>query len=144
MFFIACIFYYIPYIWFVLYTHGTYERSLEKLVVAQDTSNIESTDEFREQSKKKRRLKAKKIIPDSSSSDELSGYSLEQNKENYGTQKTILPDFPNIKSFLLSKTQENTIVETPNVLSEKSFTSNIASISSSYKYISYVVFLNQI
>lgn len=67
----------------------TYEKGLEKLVTAQDTSNIEndiSSDELRKRNKQKRRKNAKRYF--SSSSDE-------ENKENQQTRKKKqLPSLP--------------------------------------------------
>ncbi|KYN21195.1 hypothetical protein ALC57_06437 [Trachymyrmex cornetzi] len=78
----------------------TYAEGLEKLIVAQDTSNIDDTgmssDDLREQKKKRRRIIAKKQITSSSSED------LDSN-DNENTlkieQSKIIPSFPQ-KSFI--------------------------------------------
>lgn len=79
---------------------GTYEEGMEKLVLAEDTSNIDmSSDGLRLQAKKKRRLKAKKYL--SSSSDEDICYN---NESNYvrQTPAKLLPVYPEIGDFVSS------------------------------------------
>lgn len=74
---------------------------MEKLVLAEDTSNIDDTDissqELRERDKKRRRMKAKKKFSSSSSDDEFSG---SENKENNSTQLKTLPAYPAIDSYV--------------------------------------------
>ncbi|XP_070166256.1 uncharacterized protein [Polyergus mexicanus] len=78
---------------------GTYEEGMGKLVLAKDTSNIDmSSDELREQTKKERRMKAKKII--SSSSDE--DLCLNKDENNYVRSNKILPDYSQIGNFISS------------------------------------------
>lgn len=74
----------------------TYEEGLEKLTLAQDTSNIDDTgvssDELREQKKKRRRIKAKRHLSSSSSSEDI--YSNDQENRLKIKQPKILPPFP--------------------------------------------------
>ncbi|KAL6417365.1 hypothetical protein ACFW04_014542 [Cataglyphis niger] len=74
---------------------------MKKLVLAQDTFNIENTeissDESKEQRKKRRRIIAKKV----SSSISKEDFLLKENKENRTfTQNKILPAFPQIEHFV--------------------------------------------
>lgn len=75
---------------------------MEKLTLAQDTSNIDDTEmsseELRERDKKRRRMKAKKRV--SSSSDE--DFADSEDKENclIKTPSKTLPAFPTIEQFL--------------------------------------------
>lgn len=68
---------------------------MEKLILAQDTSNIDDTDisteELRELGKKRRRVKATKKF---SSSSEDEDFVISDNKENNLTQIKKLPTFP--------------------------------------------------
>lgn len=74
---------------------------MDKLVLAEDTSNIDmSSDGLREQKKKRRRVKAKKVI--SSSSDE----DVSNDEENDMSSNKILPECPQIGNFV-SKLHSN-------------------------------------
>lgn len=68
---------------------GTYEKSMEKLILAQDTSNVDNSDtsseEKKERDKKKRHLKAKRKCISSSEDEELMPVA---NKENVQKKKT--------------------------------------------------------
>lgn len=72
---------------------------MEKLTLAQDTSNIDDTEmsseELREREKKRRRMKAKKRVSSSSDEDFT-------DKENslIITQSNTLPAFPTIEQFV--------------------------------------------
>lgn len=92
--FIIIYLYYIL-IFFVL-NKETYEKGIEKLVAAQDTSNVENSDissnELREKQKLQRRNNARKRI-NSSSSDE-------EDKENQIQNKKRLPSFPMLQDFV--------------------------------------------
>lgn len=77
----------------------TYEEGMQKLCLAEDTSNIDETgvssNEVRERGKKRRRIKAKKYMS-SSSEDDLCSY-----KENYSiTQEKNLPALPHKQHFV--------------------------------------------
>lgn len=82
---------------------NTYEESLQKLSLAQDTSNIDDTgmssNDLREQNKKQRRIKAKKKILSSSSSEEDIYLKNKENKINI-IQHKILPPFPDRGNFV--------------------------------------------
>jgi len=78
---------------------------MEKLVLAQDTSNIENTEissnELRENKKKRRRIQAKKKVSSSEVSSSEEDFLLQENKENRTTQNNkILPAFPQIEHFV--------------------------------------------
>lgn len=79
---------------------------MEKLILAQDTSNVDDTgilsNEMRERNKIRRRTKARKVS--SSSSDEKDTEDLATNKENCPTQNKELPPFPQMKQFISSST----------------------------------------
>jgi len=65
---------------------------MQKLILAEDTSNIEtniSSNELKEKEKKRRRLKAKKYMSSSSEEEDLHLY-----EENNVTREKILPAFP--------------------------------------------------
>lgn len=90
--------------YFFVLNKETYEKGLEKLVAAQDTSNIEndiSSNELREKKKQKRRINAKRHF--SSSSDE-------ENKENRQKKKQ-LPALPHLQDFISSTPIINKIME---------------------------------
>lgn len=73
---------------------------MDKLVLAEDTSNIDmSSDGLREQKKERRRMKAKKIISSSSSDEDV---DLDGN--NSVRSNKSLPSYPNIENFMLSNT----------------------------------------
>ncbi|KAM0734810.1 hypothetical protein ACS0PU_011629 [Formica fusca] len=101
----------------------TYEKSMEKLILAQDTSNVDDTgmssEEIRERNKKRKRIKAKRKLS-SSEDEELIG-----NKENYPTQnKKILP-FPQLEKFVSSSTplKEKSVQHIENMICDDIFTS---------------------
>lgn len=101
------IYYYsfIIYVDFKLYL-DTYEKSIEKLILAQDTSNVDDTgmssSEIRERNKKRRRTKAKRKFSSCSSSSE--NEEVIRNKENCPIQhKTVLP-FPKLDKFVSNST----------------------------------------
>ncbi|XP_029156905.1 uncharacterized protein LOC114929503 [Nylanderia fulva] len=116
-----------------------YEEGMEKLIIAEDTSNIEaSSDELNIQKKKRRREKAKKIM--SSSSDEdlcFNGDNLNEN--NYARQScsNLLPACPEIRNFVPQKKHMQTFTENnpTNVLYQNSYnkTVNIENISKNTK-----------
>jgi hypothetical protein len=85
---------------------------MEKLVLAQDTSNVDDTgmssEEIRERNKKRRRMKAKRTY-NSSSSSSSSEDELVTNKENCPTQNKKLPLFPQIQNFISSSTPQKDI-----------------------------------
>jgi len=76
---------------------------MEKLILAQDTSNVDDTDvpsaEMREREKKRRRIKAKRKMSTSSEDEESFA-----NKENSPIQNRKLPSFPQIDKFTSSRT----------------------------------------
>lgn len=85
------------YILLIILFLETYEKGIEKLVTAQDTSNVEnneiSSDELRERKKQKRRINAKKNISLFSSDEE--------DKENRQIQnKKQLSFFPKLQDFV--------------------------------------------
>lgn len=89
---------------------------MQKLILAEDTSNIEtniSSNELKEKEKKRRRLKAKKYISSSSEED------LYLHKENV-TREKILPALPQKQNFVSSdKELQNTSTQiTKNILCE--------------------------
>ncbi|KAM0728587.1 hypothetical protein ACS0PU_004842 [Formica fusca] len=100
-------------------TANTYEEGIQKLVRAEDTSNIDdnaiSSNELREREKKKRRLKAKRNF---SSSEEDSSFS--EDKGNSIRQNKILPTFPRKEHFVSNKKQllSTPIQNTRNMLRE--------------------------
>lgn len=114
---------------------------MEKLVRAQDTSNIDDTDmspnELKERDKKRRRIKAKKRIDPiytSTSSDE--DVAVSEEKEN----SLMLPPFPKIDQFvnnqemgkqsLINKHTNNS----KNILTEKTLVNTTNSNSEQYHY----------
>lgn len=91
---------------------------MQKLILAEDTSNIEtniSSNELKEKEKKRRRLKAKKYMSSSSEEEDLHLY-----KENNVTREKILPAFPQKQNFVSSdKELQNTSRQlTRNILCE--------------------------
>lgn len=105
---------------------GTYEKSMEKLILAQDTSNVDNSDtsseEKKERDKKKRHLKAKRKCISSSEDEELMPVA---NKEN--VQKKKLPDFPNIETFVSNTRQKKIMQPTENLAHENiSFTNAVS------------------
>lgn len=94
---------------------NTYEEGMQKLILAEDTSNIEtniSSNELKEKEKKRRRLKAKKYLS-SSSEEDLYPY-----KEN--TREKILPALPQKQNFVSSdkELQDTSRQFTRNILCE--------------------------
>ena len=94
----------------VLYFTETYKKGIEKLITAQDTSNVEnneiSSEELREKKKQKRRINAKRIISSSSSEEE--------DKENRQIQnKKRLPSLPKLQDFVSVNTVMENIVQDP-------------------------------
>jgi hypothetical protein len=92
----------ILFIIFFVFNTDTYENGLNKLVTAQDTSNIEdeaSSYELTEKKKKKRRINAKRQI--SSSSDE------EYEDKRKSQTKKLLPPCPQLQDFKLRAPIEN-------------------------------------
>lgn len=104
----------------------TYEESLQKLTLAQDTSNIDDTGMSSEEQKQQRRVKAKRKI--SSSKRKVSSSSSKEeeiclkNKENKLTikQTKVLPPFPDRGNFLSTdKVIDKSIQNITNILHEK-------------------------
>lgn len=100
---------------------------MEKLILAQDTSNVDDTgmssEEIRERNKKRRRIKAKRKLSSSSEDEELIG-----NKENNPTQnKKILP-FPQLEKFVSSSTplKEKSVQHIENMICDDIFTSAVS------------------
>ncbi|KMQ86083.1 hypothetical protein RF55_15045, partial [Lasius niger] len=78
---------------------NTYEEGMQKLILAEETSNIDtnsSSNELKEKEKKRRRLKARKYLSSSSEED------LHSHKENTITREKILPAFPQKRNFMSS------------------------------------------
>lgn len=77
---------------------------MEKLILAQDTSNVDDTgmssEDIRERDKKRRRKKAKRKVSSSSEDEE----ELVANKENRRIPNNTLPPFPQIEKFVSSST----------------------------------------
>nr|XP_012235928.1 PREDICTED: uncharacterized protein LOC105680071 [Linepithema humile] len=98
-----------------------YEEGMEKLVLAEDTSNIDvSSDELKNQKKKRRREKAKKII--SSSSDEDICFNEDKHNHVRQTGIKLLPPYPEIENFVSQKklhTQKSIENNSSNVLCER-------------------------
>ncbi|XP_011689931.1 PREDICTED: uncharacterized protein LOC105451266 isoform X2 [Wasmannia auropunctata] len=106
----------------------SYEEGMEKLVRAEDTSNVDDTalssNELKEREKKRRRLKAKKQLSSSSSEED---FIFDQNKENNIRQNKILPALPRKEHFELNKKQlPGSSRENRTILCENSFF-NVAS-----------------
>lgn len=107
---------------------------MEKLVRAEDTSNVDDTavssNELKEREKKRRRLKARKHF--SSSSDEDLSF-FEDKENNINRQNEILPALPQIEHFVSNKKQllGTPIQNTSNILRENSF---FNAVSSNSKY----------
>ncbi|XP_036140507.1 uncharacterized protein LOC118644880 [Monomorium pharaonis] len=81
----------------------TYEKAMEKLTLAQDTSNVDtglSSDELKQRNKKRRREKAKRKLS-SSLEDDLLCFT--ENKENYPHGNKQLPPFPELDKFTQKK-----------------------------------------
>lgn len=73
---------------------------MDKLVLAEDTSNIDMTsDGLRKRKKEIRRVKAKKTISSSSSDEDL---CLNEDEYNYDRSNKTLSDYPQIKNFVSS------------------------------------------
>lgn len=88
---------------------------MQKLALAEDTSNIDrSSDGLRELKKKKRRVKARKII--SSSSDE--DLFLNESDNDVNSNK-ILPDFPQIGNFISKSHLDKSTPGSPSLLSKR-------------------------
>ncbi|XP_025262923.1 uncharacterized protein LOC112637409 [Camponotus floridanus] len=111
-------------------TADTYEKGMEKLVLAQDTSNIENTEissnELKEIKKKRRRIQAKKKMSSSEMSSSSEDFLLQENKENRMTQNNkILPAFPQIEHFVPNyKSRDKCKENFGNELSERNSTYN--------------------
>lgn len=121
--------YNITYNIFFVLNKETYEKGLEKLVAAQDTSNIEnndiSSDELRKRKKQGRRKNAKRHF--SSSSDE-------ENKENQQTQKKKqLPSLPQLQDFISNTPIINNNMENIENTSHEKTTNRMNSINSNCK-----------
>lgn len=116
-------------IYYVVLNHlGTYEKSMEKLILAQDTSNVDNSDmsseEKKEQNKKKRRLKAAKRKLSSSSEDEE--VMPVANKENQ-VQNKRLPNFPKIETYVSNIVKEKIMQPIENVAHENNIFTNAVS-----------------
>lgn len=74
---------------------------MQKLILAQDTSNMDDTDmsseDIRERDKKRRRIKAQRKFSSSEEDEELI-----TNNENRPTKDKKFPPFPQIKKFMSS------------------------------------------
>jgi len=78
---------------------------MDKLVLAEDTSNIDMTsDGLRKRKKEIRRVKAKKTISSSSSDEDL---YLNENEDNYDRSNKTLPHYPQIKNFVSNNLHMN-------------------------------------
>ncbi|XP_071577867.1 uncharacterized protein [Temnothorax nylanderi] len=99
-------------------TANTYAEGIEKLSLAEDTSNVDeagiSSNELREREKKRRRINAKKNFSSSSEDDVCS------NKENKVTRVKTLPAFPQKQHFVSNdkKLPSTSTQVTRNVLCE--------------------------
>ncbi|KMQ89708.1 hypothetical protein RF55_10634, partial [Lasius niger] len=109
---------------------GTYENSMQKLVLAQDTSNVDDTDmssgEVRERDKKRRRLNAKRKLSSSSEDEESMAIA---NTENCETQNKKLPPFPQIEKFISNSTlilKKKSTQPIKNIMSDDIFTSTLS------------------
>lgn len=94
-------------------------KALEKLVTAQDTSNIEndvlSSDELKEKKKQRRRINAKKCY--SSSSDE------EKENEPPRARNKVIPSLPQVQDFISSIPIMNKVTKNKNILDQEPSTS---------------------
>lgn len=105
----------------------SYEEGMEKLVLAEDTSNIEvSSDELKKKNRKRRRDKAKKIL--SSSSDEDICFNEDENNNASQTCTKLLSAYPKIGNFVSQKELSQKF---------KKLENNCTSISSCQKNTSY-------
>lgn len=85
----------------VLNSKNNYEEGMNKLVHAENTSNIEiSFDELRKQNKKRRREKAKKIM---SSSDEDISFNEDENNNAKQICTKSLSACPEIENYVSQK-----------------------------------------
>ncbi|XP_011687453.1 PREDICTED: uncharacterized protein LOC105449767 [Wasmannia auropunctata] len=92
----------------------TYTNALEKLILAQDTSNIDDTgvssDELRQQAKKRRRIKTKKTINSSSSDFSDKDLCMNDDIERRKIQHKVVtvnkvPSFPELRHFVPSSSK---------------------------------------
>lgn len=106
---------------------GTYEKSMEKLILAQDTSNVDNSDmsseEIKERDKKRRHLKAKRKLSSSSEDEELMPAA---NKENQ-VQNKRLPNFPKIQTYVSNTVKEKITQPTENLAYEENIFTNSVS-----------------
>jgi len=110
---------------FVLNYTDTYEDGMEKLVLAEDTSNIDDTmssDGLKEQKKQRRRIKARKYMSSSSEEDVCLN-----NNENTCVRKNpaaLLSSYPEIENFVSSNKkmhiQRSIQDDLPNALYQRS------------------------
>lgn len=86
--------------YFLLNYKDAYEEGIEKLVIAEDTSNIDdmSSNTFREQKKQRRWQKATKNL--SSSSDEDACLNVDEDSHGRHTPAKLLPTYPQIEDFI--------------------------------------------
>lgn len=103
---------------------------MQKLVLAQDTSNVDDTDmssgEVRERDKKRRHLNAKRKLSSSSEDEESMAIA---NKENCETQNKKFPPFPQIEKFISNSTlilKKKSTQPIKNIMSDDIFTSTVS------------------
>ncbi|KAL0120355.1 hypothetical protein PUN28_008187 [Cardiocondyla obscurior] len=90
-------------------TASNYAEAMEKLIKAQDTSNIDDTadmspNEVVKREKKRRRIKAKKSYSTTSSSDE------DVTVDDQGKENNNLPAFPKINNYQEMATDQQSII----------------------------------
>lgn len=105
---------------------------MEKLVLAEDTSNVDDTaissNELKTREKKRRRLKAQKRFSSSSEEDNL---SFSGDKENNIHQNKILPTFPQKEHFVSSQLPNTSKHNMKNILRENT---SFNAVNSNSKY----------